>query len=209
MATDLLERLKVAQVLAILRMDDVSVRGVAMAAALHAAGVRAFECTLDKPGAVTAIEILRDQFGSDSVIGAGTVESAGQVEEAAAAGADFCVSPHLDPILMKHSIDIGIPFIPGVMTPSEIAHALRLGAPAIKLFPAGSLGVDYLKTVRGPWASLNVIPTGGLGLDDVAPWLAAGAVCVGLGSALTAGDGAANGLAEVLDRRPPQTSPAR
>ncbi|HLU53240.1 MAG TPA: bifunctional 4-hydroxy-2-oxoglutarate aldolase/2-dehydro-3-deoxy-phosphogluconate aldolase [Acidimicrobiia bacterium] len=182
---NLIDRLRQARVVAILRLDDVDERGVDLALRLHAQGVRAVECTLDKPNALVAIQRLRREIGSDTLIGAGTVTRLGQIDELAEVGVDFCVTPHLDPELVSRSLEVGVPILPGVMTPTELAAAHRLGVPAVKLFPAGSLGVDYLKALRGPFGDFPVVPTGGIEVGDVRGWLDAGALCVGLGSALT------------------------
>ena len=196
----LLDRLADARVLAILRMDDVATAGVETAARLHDAGVRAIECTLDRSGAIDAISTLRGRYGTDTVVGAGTVTEVSQIDELADVGVDFCVTPHLHPELVEAALAGGVPMIPGVMTPSEVAAAFRLGATAVKLFPAGSLGVDYLKSLQGPFGRFAVIPTGGIDVGDVPTWLDAGATCVGMGSALTGPDGTPLDLAGLLRR---------
>lgn len=195
----LVESLRAARVLAILRMDDIDTRGVETALRLHTQGVRAIECTMDRPGALEAIGRLRGEIGSDTLVGAGTVTRTSQVDDLAAAGADFCVTPHLDPDLVVHSLGCGLPILPGVMTPSEVATAFRLGAPAVKLFPAGLLGTRYLAALQAPFGDFPVVPTGSIGVEDVPGWLEAGAVCVGLGSALTGPGEIAGTLREVLE----------
>lgn len=196
----LVERLGAARVMAILRMDDVETKGVEVALRLHRAGVRAIECTLDRPGALTAIRRLRSEIGSDTLVGAGTVTTASQVDDLAGLGVDFCVTPHLDPAVVTHALDKGIPVIPGVMTPTDLAAAFHLGVPAVKLFPAGVLGPGYLRVLQGPYGRFPVVPTGSIDVGDVGTWLDAGATCVGLGSALTRGDGIPAELGEVLAR---------
>lgn len=197
--TDLVDRLRSARILAILRLDDVETKGVEVALRLHGIGVRAIECTLDRPGAITAIQRLRDELGT-TLVGGGTVTDPEQVDALIKAGADFCVTPHLDRSLVTYSLGRGMPMIPGIMTPSELAAALRLGTPAVKLFPAGLLGVEYLKALRGPFGSFPVIPTGSITVDDVPSWLGAGATCVGLGSALTETEEIPDTLMEVLSQ---------
>lgn len=194
----LIDRLASARVLAILRMDDVAGAGVRRALRLHGAGVRAFECTLDRPGALDAIARLRRDLGDDSLVGAGTVTEASQVDSLVDLGADFAVTPHLDDHLVEYSLASGLPMIPGVMTPSEIAAAFRLDVPGVKLFPAGRLGIPYLRDLQGPFGSFPVIPTGSIRVAEVAAWLEAGAVCVGLGSALTVSDRLPPELGEAL-----------
>lgn len=198
--TDLIDRLSAARLLAILRMDEPDTAGVELARRLHRQGVRAIECTLDRAGALTAIERIRDEFGSDTLVGAGTVTRLDQVDSLVALGVDFCVTPHLDPALVEHSLGQGVPMVPGVMTPSEVAEAFRLGVPAVKLFPAGVLGIGYLEALQGPFGRFPVVPTGSIGIAEVDGWLAAGAVAVGLGSALTRPDTIPPELARLLQR---------
>lgn len=195
---NLVERLESARILAILRVDEVDTKGVATALGLHEAGVRAIECTLDRPGALSAIERLQNEVGADTVVGAGTVSATSQIDDLVRLEVDFCVTPHLDPALVTYALDKGVAIIPGIMTPSELAAAFRLGSPAVKLFPAGLLGPDYLRALQGPFGTFPVVPTGSIGLDDVPAWLEAGATCVGLGSALTGGDGIPAAVGKLL-----------
>lgn len=194
----LVERLESARILAILRMDEVETKGVATALRLHEAGVRAIECTLDRSGAMAAIERLQDEVGADTLVGAGTVIAASQIDDLIRLDVDFCVTPHLDTALVTYALDAGLAIIPGIMTPSELATAFRLGSPAVKLFPAGLLGPDYLRALQGPFGMLPVVPTGSIRVDEVAAWLEAGATCVGLGSALTGDDGIPAAVQELL-----------
>lgn len=192
------ERLAEARILAILRIDDVDTVGVDLAEQLHARGVRAVECTLDRDGAFEAINLIRDRLGDGVLVGAGTVTENEQIDRLASMDVELCVTPHLDPDLLTHALKSGLTMIPGVTTASEVATAFRLGAPAVKLFPAGELGVRYLRTLQGPFGRFPVVPTGGIDVADVADWLAAGATCVGLGSALTSGHDLPSEIEEVL-----------
>lgn len=195
---NLVERLESSRILAILRMDEVETEGFRRALHLHQAGIRAIECTLDRSGALTAIGRLQEELGSDTLVGAGTVTMAEQVDDLARLGVDFCVTPHLDTDLLTHAVAAGLPMLPGVMTPSEVATAFRLGAPAVKLFPAGILGPRYLRALQGPFGTFPVVPTGSIGVEDVSTWLDAGATCVGLGSALTASEEVPSPLRDLL-----------
>lgn len=192
------DALRDARVLAILRRPDIAEVAVPLFERLHADGVRAVECTLDQPGALGAIETLLAIAPPGVVVGAGTVTSVDEVDRLADLGAGFAVTPHLDPALLERASALGFPLIPGVMTPTEIAIALGLGAPAVKLFPAGPLGIPYLSALYGPFGDLAVIPTGGISVPEVPAWLSAGAVAVGLGSALTGPDGVPAALRGVL-----------
>lgn len=167
----------------------------AVADVLFAAGITALEVTLTSRGALDAISGLRRRLPSGAVIGAGTVLSAGDAAAAVDAGASFLVSPVLDTLG-----DQPVPSYPGAYTPTEVFTAHRAGAPIVKLFPAGGLGPGYLKDLRGPLPDIRIMPTGGIGLDDIADWLTAGAVAVGLGGPLI-GDAATGGSLTALAAR--------
>jgi 2-dehydro-3-deoxyphosphogluconate aldolase/(4S)-4-hydroxy-2-oxoglutarate aldolase len=153
--------------------------------ALLEGGLKAVELTMDSPAAAEVIAGVRERAGNDLLIGAGTVMTAAQVDEALEAGADFLVSPHLDESLVAKAQEAERLFIPGVMTATEVARAQRAGAEVLKLFPAGSLGPGYLKDLLGPFRGTPFIPTGGITPERVGDYLRAGALAVGVGSALT------------------------
>lgn len=182
----ILDFLAEARVVAVLRSGSAVDTAIDNAIRLREAGVRAFECTLDNPDALRMIQALRIQLGDTCRVGAGTVTTVQQVERLAELDAAFLMTPHLDPDVVSTAIEYGLTVVPGVMTPTEISAAFRLGVEAVKLFPAGSLGIEYLQTLQGPFGRFPVIPTGGIGLAEAARWLEAGALCVGLGSALVA-----------------------
>lgn len=179
----------------------------AVEAALAAArgGLRAIELTFTTPGVLEAMRELREQLPEGVLLGAGTVMNAQQGRSALEAGAGFLVSPHLGEDLLELAREAGVPYVPGVLTPSEVARAKGLGAGAIKLFPVGSCGgVGYLKDLLGPFPNLQILATGGIRPAEVPAYLQAGALAVGLGSnlfprgALEGGDWAA---IEVATRR--------
>ena len=144
-----------------------------------AAGFHVVEVTLDSPSALGSIA----QLGQDDalLVGAGTVHSPAQVYEAVAAGARFIVTPTLEEDVIAACLAADVPCIAGAFTPSEIARAWRLGASAVKVFPAGALGPQYLKALQGPLGDIPLIPTGQITGDQVPNYLDAGAVAVGLG----------------------------
>jgi 2-dehydro-3-deoxyphosphogluconate aldolase/(4S)-4-hydroxy-2-oxoglutarate aldolase len=163
---------------------------------LVSSGITAIEVTLTSEGAIDALAGLRRQLPSKAVVGAGTVLTAADAEAAVDAGAAFLVSPVLDLSLGS----FGVPFYPGGLTPTEIFQAARSGAPLVKLFPAAAVGPRYLKDLHGPLPGVRIMPTGGIGIDDVAAWLSAGAAAVGLGGPLI-GDAASGGnLSALADR---------
>jgi 2-dehydro-3-deoxyphosphogluconate aldolase / (4S)-4-hydroxy-2-oxoglutarate aldolase len=173
-----------AGLVAILR--SASIRHYAAAVELLVAtGVRAVEVTLTAGDAVTAIKELAQAYaGTDVVIGAGTVVSSDQAEACIEAGAAFLVSPAVTPDVMATARIAGVAVYPGAMTPTEILSAHRSGASAVKLFPASAMSPRYLKDIRGPFPGIPVIPTGGIAVEDIPSWLAAGSAAVGLGSPL-------------------------
>lgn len=166
----------------------------AVVATLVESGVTAVEITTNTPRWREGIAWAVERYGSAASIGVGTVLDVRQLDEAAAAGASFAVSPHLDAELGERAHERGLGWYPGAATPTEIVRAWQLGARAVKVFPAAQLGGPaFLRQVLAPLDFVDVIPTGGIGVDDAPDYLAAGAVAVGLGSplvgdALTSGD---------------------
>jgi 2-dehydro-3-deoxyphosphogluconate aldolase/(4S)-4-hydroxy-2-oxoglutarate aldolase len=169
----------------------------AVADVLVEAGVTAIEVTLTSRGAVEALAGLCRRLPPHAVVGAGTVLTADQAKAAVDAGAAFLVSPVFDPDLIAGA---EVPFYPGALTPTEIFAAHRAGAPIVKLFPAATVGPRYVKDLHGPLPDVRIMPTGGIAVDDVATWLTAGAVAVGLGGPLL-GDAATGGSLPALADR--------
>lgn len=181
-------------VVAVARRFDAE-RAPAVADALLAGGVRALELTLDEPEtrALGAIEAVARLAGSDAagglVVGAGTIRSAEAARRAVDAGASFLVAPHLDVDVVRWAAARGIPMLPGAMTPTEVLTGWRAGAAAIKIFPASAVGPAFLRELRGPFPEIPLQPTGGIGVEEAGAFIRAGAVAVGVGSWLFAGEG--------------------
>ena len=152
--------------------------------ALIEGGVLGIEITFTTPDAHLAIRDLKEEYGDSILLGAGTVTTDEQVERAAEAGASFLVSPGSDPKLLPAMLGTGLLVLPGILTPSEVMLARRLGAQAVKLFPGSSGGTSYLKALRGPFPDVPFVPTGGVSLENINDWFAAGAFAVGAGGAL-------------------------
>jgi len=169
----------------------------AVADVLVGAGITALEVTLTSRGAVEAIAGLRRQLPDTVAVGAGTILTDDDAKAAVDAGATFLVSPILDKPLVASS---PVPFYPGTSTPTEMYEAYQAGAPLVKLFPAGGLGPRFLRDVRGPLPQIDVMPTGGIKIEDIADWLLAGAKAVGVGSPLI-GDAATGGSMKALAAR--------
>ena len=178
----------------LLRMNDSGVVAVIRAPsldvlaplteALVAGGVVSIEVTMSTPKAIQGIEQLADKFGDKAVVGVGTVIDAGTAADAIRAGAQFVVSPFTDARVIETVIRAGKVMIPGAYTPTEIMNAWSLGGDVIKVFPSTALGPQYFKDLLAPMPQLKLTPTGGVDLKNVASWIKAGAVCVGVGSAL-------------------------
>ncbi len=190
---DIPEQIRDGRVIAIGRgLDPTTV--LAVGEALLAGGVRAFEVTLNSPGAFEAIALLAKHFpAKDLLIGAGTVLSLEAAASAAAAGGRFLVMPHTDLEIIAWAAERGIPTFPGAFTPTEIVAAWRAGASAVKLFPASAVGPAFVKELRGPFPEIPLIPTGGVTLESTPAYIDAGAMAIGVGSWLTGQDGA-NGI---------------
>ncbi len=182
-STDPYGRIRAAGLIAVIRAarPDEAVR---VAGALLAGGIPAVELTFSTPGAAEALAEVRRRYGEEVLIGAGTIREPAQVEAAVRAGAAFLVTAHLRLDLLAAMLQTGLPVAPGVFTPSEVAQALDAGAQAVKLFPASTGGPRHLRALLGPFPGLRVIPTGGIGIDDLGGWFAAGALAVGIGSEL-------------------------
>jgi len=182
-ASDTLDRLGAVGVVAVIRSpsyDD----ALDVSRILVTAGIRAVEITWTTPAAAAVVTALRDELPPDVLLGAGSLRTPAHAAKAAAAGADFLVSAGSPPTLVSAMLETGRLVLPGVLTPTEILAVADLGVQAVKLFPALAYGPSGLAALRGPFPDLGCMPTGGVDLDDVESWFAAGALAVGLGSAL-------------------------
>jgi len=180
---NLLDALRDAGCVAVLRSRSAA-DAAATARALVDAGIRAIELTFTVPDALTALNQLRAELPEDILVGLGTVTRPAQVRDAVAAGARFLVSPGTDADLGRALAETQVPFLAGALTPSEVMAATAYGPAAVKLFPAAAVGPGYLKALRGPFPEVPIVPTGGIGLDNAADWIQAGAVAVGVGGLL-------------------------
>lgn len=155
-----------------------------IAEALVTGGVGALEITLDTPGALAIINSLKETFKDKVLVGAGTVLDAESAKGAIDAGSDFIFSPTFDIGTIQMTNRYGRISIPGVMTPTEIVQAYSAGADLLKVFPGGTLGVNYMKDLQGPLGHIPMMPTGGVSLDNVEQFIRNGAVAVGAGGSL-------------------------
>lgn len=198
MTVDLVTELAAARILAVIRGTDTA-GAIAAGTALLEEGVRIVEVALTTPDAARAVEALRAVAPAGSLVGAGTVLTAADVAEVAAAGAQFVVTPAVVESIAE-AARRGLPVAAGAFTPTEAYTAMRLGASAIKLFPASVGGPAYLKAVRDPFPDIPFVAVGGVGLANLPGYFAAGAIAVGVGGPLV-GDAASGGDLDALRER--------
>lgn len=181
-----LDLLRRERLVAVLRGADADAL-TAATAVLAANGVRLIELTLSSDAGLTALRrVAADRtLPPDTVLGAGTVLTRDQARAAIDAGARYLVTPGVTEEVLAEGVDQGVPVLCGALTPSEAMAAVRLGATAVKLFPAYAVGgARYLRDLRAPLPDVPFIAIGGIALDDIADYFAAGAVAVGVGSPL-------------------------
>lgn len=157
----------------------------ALVEALAEGGIHSIEITVEGVGGMEAISALS---GDGVTVGAGTVVAVEQADRAVEAGAGFLVTPHFNEALLAWARDNDVPMVPGAFTPTEIASAGAFDPPAVKVFPAHLGGPGYIKSLLAPYPNLKLIPTGGVDGENVAAYLAAGALAVGVGGWLTSPD---------------------
>ena len=185
------QRLARAVVVPVVRMRDEAHAETAVKV-LADSGIDAFEMTMTTPGALGLIERLRAKGGA--LIGAGTVTTPEEAAACIAAGAEFVVSPVVLPDVARACAERAVPCYLGAATPTEVLAAHRAGAAAVKVFPAAQLGGPaYLRAVRSVFPGIALMPTGGIGVENIAAYMAAGALCVGMGGKLVDEDAIAEG----------------
>jgi 2-dehydro-3-deoxyphosphogluconate aldolase/(4S)-4-hydroxy-2-oxoglutarate aldolase len=183
MPSELMQSLSHEKIVAIIRGISAE-SGDAAAKALADGGIVFLEVTLNTDGALDMISRFRTNYEGRLRIGAGTVLDLGQAKEAVAAGAEYIISPNLDEEVVYYGVQQGVEVWPGTMTPTEIVRAYKAGASAVKVFPMGSLGINYLKEIRAPLNHIPMVATGGINLQNINSVLDAGAIAVGLGGNL-------------------------
>ncbi|MDE0141856.1 MAG: bifunctional 4-hydroxy-2-oxoglutarate aldolase/2-dehydro-3-deoxy-phosphogluconate aldolase [Caldilineaceae bacterium] len=183
-------------VVPVVRLPDLA--GAAeLAQALLDGGVTAVELTMTSPGALEALSLLRERVPAfaqgAAALGMGSVLNRNMAAAAIARGAQFVVAPTLDLPTVAYCAGLKVPVMPGAFTPSEVQNAWQAGAAVVKVFPATKLGPGYFTDILAPLPHLKLMPTGGVGLDNAGEFVRAGAVAVGVGSALVRKDWIADG----------------
>ena len=147
-------------------------------------GIMAVEVTFTVPGAPSVIREVNRQLGSSLLLGAGTVTTPEQAEDAVDAGARYLVAPNTDDTVIGAAKRLGVPILPGALTPTEVQRAWDLGADAVKIFPASLGGPNYIKALKAPFPNIRMVPTGGVDEKTVGEFFRAGAFAVGAGGSL-------------------------
>ena len=186
--TELLSRMKQEGLVAVVRAENKE-KGEKVIDAIVKGGINFIEITMTVPGAVDIIKELSEKYKDDKniVIGAGTVLDTETARMVILAGAQFVVSPSLNPDTVKLCNRYRVPVMPGIMTVKEAVEALELGVDILKVFPGNAFGPSIISSFKGPLPQAQFMPTGGVSVDNVDKWFKAGVVAVGTGSNLTAG----------------------
>src|SRR6266851_7232071 len=170
--------------------------------AIYRGGIRAAEITMTVPGAIHALEKVADQFGDKIVLGAGTVLDPETARACMLAGAEFFVTPSLKISTIEMVKRYSKVICPGALTPTEVLTAWEAGADVVKVFPCGNVGgAKYIKSLRGPFPHIEMIPTGGVNLETIGDFLKAGACACGVGSELVDAATIKAGKYEVFEAR--------
>lgn len=154
-------------------------------------GIRLVEVTFAQKAPETwkdtasAIRSIKERFGADMKVGAGTVLTEEQLSICEQAGGEYMITPNVKPALIRECVRRGLVAMPGALTPSEAVDAWEAGASFVKVFPAGSLGPGYIKAIRAPLSHIPLLAVGGIGPDNVADYIKAGCVGAGVGGTLT------------------------
>ena len=184
---DVISKLQEYKVIPVVTIKDPS-KAVALAKALIEGGLPTAEVTFRTAGAADAIRAITKEF-PDMFVGAGTVLTVEQADEAIDAGAKFLVAPGFNKEVVLHSLSRGIPMIPGVCTPTEIEAALSIGLDCLKFFPAEAAGgVKMIKAISAPYGMIKIMPTGGISPENIGTYLACKSVICCGGSWLTPND---------------------
>jgi len=182
---EVLNRILDCGIIAVVRAPDVE-RGYNLAEAARKGGITAIEIAMTTPGALEVIRELVARYpGNEVIIGAGTVLDPETARLTILSGADYIISPHFNPEVVRMCHRYRKVCIPGAMSVKEVVEILESGADAIKIFPASLFGPQIIKAIREPLPQAKLVPTGGVNLDNVAEWFEAGAAAVAVGGELT------------------------
>ncbi len=180
-----IEHLKKHPLVAVLRATSEN-EALEMAQAIYAGGIYFLEITFTVPNADRVIaSLIRNARLPKAHIGAGTVITIEQAHKAVDAGASYLVGPYFNPEIALYCRSVNIPYLPGCMTITEMVNAINYDVEVIKLFPGQIFGPQYIKSIKGPLPQIQIMPTGGVDLNNLGDWFKAGAIACGIGSDLT------------------------
>jgi 2-dehydro-3-deoxyphosphogluconate aldolase/(4S)-4-hydroxy-2-oxoglutarate aldolase len=174
---------------------------IPVAEALYKGGIKLVEVTMNTDGASEMISMLHEKFDNQLYIGAGTVLDVEEAKEAIAAGATYFVTPNVDAEIIRFALDHNIGILPGVMTPTEVVQAHKAGAKIVKVFPTSVLGTQYVKELQGPLSHIPMVAVGGVRPDNVADFMKAGAVGIGVGGSLIDKTAIESGNFEIITKK--------
>lgn len=184
---DIIKEIKHSGLVAVVRAENADM-AIEIVDACIEGGCKAIELTFTVPFAHRVIEQLAQKYSEEDIIlGAGTVLDPESARIAMLSGAQFIVSPSLNLETIKLCNRYRVAVMPGIMTVTEAVKAMEAGADILKIFPGGVLGPRFIKAIKGPLPQAQIMPTGGVSVDNAGDWINAGAVAVGAGSALTGG----------------------
>ena len=184
---DVLKRITDVGIVAVVRANSIE-EGIRISKACVNGGIPAIEVTYTVPGATEVIKALKEQIKpEDLIVGAGTVLDAATARIAILSGAEYIVSPGFDIETAELCNLYQVPYMPGCMTITEMVRAMKAGCDIIKLFPGSAFGPDYVKAVKGPLPQINIMPTGGVSIDNIEEWFKNGVVACGAGGKLASG----------------------
>ncbi|MDR1835793.1 MAG: bifunctional 2-keto-4-hydroxyglutarate aldolase/2-keto-3-deoxy-6-phosphogluconate aldolase [Fusobacteriaceae bacterium] len=185
--TEILKRITDVGIVAVVRAESTA-EAIRISKACIEGGIPAIEVTYTVPGATEAIKALKAEIDPGQlIIGAGTVLDAVTARIAILAGAEYIVSPGFDEETAKLCNLYQVPYMPGCLTITEMMRAMSFGCEILKLFPGSAFGPDYVKAVKGPLPTVNIMPTGGVSIDNIEAWFANGVVACGAGGKLASG----------------------
>ena len=178
-----MEKIENSGIVAIIR-NDTNHDLIQVVDAIHSGGIDVVEITMTTPGALDTVGSVTKRYGSNLLIGVGSVLDTETARMAILSGAEFIVSPITKPDVIELCNRYGKVVMPGAFTPTEILRAWELGADYVKVFPADIAGAPYIKAVKAPLPQISIIPTGGIGLNNAAEFVTSGSVALGVGSTL-------------------------
>lgn len=194
---EVMERVRTGRLIAIVRgLSSRHIPGIA--AALLAGGISMLEITFDqlRPDSWNetreSIKCVASEFGGRILVGAGTVMTMEQLEIACDAGAGYIISPDVNTVIIRETKKLGLVSFPGALTPTECVTAYNAGADAVKVFPAGKMGADYIKALRAPLSHIPMLAVGGVSVKNAAEFIKAGCIGLGVGGLLANREWAVN-----------------